>query len=206
MKIGFDIGSNIGKSVNWFLSNGYDKIICLEPNDTARSQLIGNYGKDNRVVILDQAISDEIKEITFYDCPTTTISTASTEWVNNSRFSKQYTWYENKKTTINIDTLCAMYDDPEFIKIDVEGYELIAIKGLTRKVDCTIAFEWAEEVWDSICGCIEHLESLGYDKFAFTYDDDLNDMPEDFTEWKKLKIHDDINVERKDKWGMIYAR
>jgi len=151
-------------------------------------------------------MSNKSKEIVnFYISDIDTISTASTEWIDGSRFSNKYKWNKIiQKETLNLDTMISRYGQPDLIKIDVEGYELNVIQGLSKK-QSDICFEWAEEEYDKLNCIIKYLEFLGYYNFGFTYGDDHLTKPEQYSCCNKCLIHNNIVPKRKEKWGMIWA-
>jgi hypothetical protein len=52
------------------------------------------------------------------------------------------------------------YGEPAYCKIDVEGYELEVLKGLSRPLAC-LSFEYLPAAAGLATACIRRLESLG---------------------------------------------
>jgi hypothetical protein len=52
------------------------------------------------------------------------------------------------------------YGYPDYIKIDVEGYELNVLKGLSKPVRL-VSFEFIEEFFDDSLKCLDQLSALG---------------------------------------------
>jgi FkbM family methyltransferase len=203
MKILFDIGANRGK---FSLANkdSFDLFILVEPNNEYNKQ-IENYGLSN-FYIENMIVSNE-KNIDFYLCDT--ISTCDRDWIENSRFSKKYSWIKsNPIPTITIDQLVDKYGFPNFIKIDVEGYELNVVKSMTKKYN-DLCFEWAEEKQNEILQTLEYLNNLGYKLFHLHQQDQYDYFPrEEYYEsyesiFKKIKK---LSPSRKQKWGMIFCK
>jgi len=207
MNLIFDIGANVGnfaeKCLN-IISNC--RVICVEPNNSLCDILKTKFYNKN-VEILNYLVSNESnKHVDFYINKSDTISTASRDWIEQSRFSKNYSWnLPIKKETISIDDIIYLYGRPDLIKIDVEGYEYIVVQGLTKKQK-ELCFEWAEEEYDNINKTCKYLNSIGYLEFGFTYGDEYLKRPLTWSSWDKCDIHLDINTSRKEKWGMVWVK
>jgi len=203
----FDIGANKGDFSEKCLIEYKDvKMITIEANDELASLLTKKFINSDVVVLNNLASSKNNEEIEFFISNADTISTASKDWIEKSRFSNNYSWGDPiKKKTVNIDSLIEKYGKPNLIKIDVEGYELEVVKGLTTK-QSEICFEWAEEEYSKINETCSYLKSIGYEEFGFIYGDEHLKRPDVYTSWENCSIHNDININRKDKWGMIWAK
>jgi len=208
MNLIFDIGANKGFFTDKCLEkNPNAKIILVEPNPNLYNFLKKKYHSNSSLIILDYLVSEKSnEEIEFFISNADTISTASKEWINSSRFTNQYFWSNSlKKFSINLDDLIATYGVPDLVKIDVEGYEYEVIKGLSKKIK-EICFEWAEEQYVNINKTCNHLIDLGYEEFGYIEGDEYLKKPERFGVWEKLSIHDDIDIHRKEKWGMVWIK
>ena len=207
MSLCFDIGANVGDTVQWFLDNNYTNIVAVEPGAGAFSQLFNKFHNDPRVFMHYLALSNQPGPIQFWDCSFSGTSTAHAKWMTESRFAGKFQWYPNTKNAIILDELIELHGLPHFLKVDVEGYELNIFKGLTYSGIKTIAFEWAEEEYAQLNEIVAYLKGLGYLEFSFTYADNLSDSKNlIYTEWEKLDLHLDIIPSRKEKWGMIYTK
>ena len=204
----FDIGANHGKFTEKVLQKDNNvKIIMIEPNNILVKKLKNIYGKNDQVEILDYLVSTNNNDyVDFYISNADTISTAKLEWITNSRFTPNYYWGQPiQKHTINIDELVNRYGIPDLLKIDVEGYEYEVIIGMTKKLK-TICFEWAEEQYTDLNKICDYLLTLGYVDFGVLYNDDYLKEPDVYTTWEENRIHEDINQDRKEKWGMIWVK
>jgi FkbM family methyltransferase len=204
MRILFDIGANRGK-FSYANRNNYDKFILVEPNPDLNNEIL-NY-KQSNFHIENLIVSDEL-EPTFYLCDT--LSTCDIEWIKNSRFTNSYQWEKSIPIpTITIDQLVTKYGIPTFIKIDVEGYELHAIKSMTQKY-CNLSFEWAEEKKEEIFQTIDYLYQLNYTHFHVHEEDKYDYYPKDNQyetyESTITKIQKELIPSRKSKWGMIFCK
>ena len=233
MKKIFDIGFNIGEfSRACRLKYPSCEVVAVEAN----SNLIPSFPPEwqRSIELLNLACSDKRgEEINFYLEKTQSgISTASLEFINNSRFTKGSKFLQPdsamwskpiKVQTTTLDSLIERYGMPDLIKVDVEGHELAVVNGLSKPVS-KICLEWIEEDYDSLIGILNRLEYIGYKEFGIIGYFEETNLPEELThsdegdpylsEPKKylnkdilIKILNNYIVpERRINYGMIYAR
>lgn len=222
-KIYFDIGANVGAYAKALLNNNeVEQLICVEANPKVILALKMNLsGTGDKIKIINKAISSEKGYVDFYVCNIDVISTCDLDWKNKSRFSKDVNpdsewaltdneWTKISVETISIDDLIKKYGVPVEIKIDVEGYELNAIKSMTKFYDCFLSFEWAEEKLLEMIETIEYLSELGYTEFSIGYDDNYKYRPNEndyMDEQNFIKLlNENCIPDRFEKWGMIYCK
>jgi FkbM family methyltransferase len=201
----FDIGANEGRfAEECFRKHENCQVILVEPNPELLNGLEEKF-KNKNVKIINKLVSSKSNlKIDFYVNNLSVISTASHDWINNSRF-KDSNWKEAIKIeSISLDDLIVSYGTPDILKVDVEGYELEVFEGLTSKQK-KICFEWAEEQYDKINKTCDHLKSIGYKDFGFIDGDQYLLEATEYTSWEKSNFHLDIIPERKIRWGMIWA-
>jgi len=154
----FDVGANKGNRISPLLEIGA-KIVAIEPQESCYKYLKDKFGKDIEIVTKGLGESECVKD--FHISNASVISSFSDEWINSvkdGRF-KDYNW--NKVTKVEVTTLDILiekYGLPKFIKIDVEGYELEVLKGLTKPIKI-ISFEYTvPEQINKVIECIEQIE------------------------------------------------
>jgi FkbM family methyltransferase len=162
----FDVGAHVGaKTINYLKTNP-KLVLAIEPQPWCINILEKKFETNPKVKIIPNCLSDKEGYINLDICTSApTISTCSDNW-KKGRFSN-YTWdkrIEIKTTTL--DTLIKKYGTPFYCKIDVEGFELSVLKGLTKPIPL-ISFEFTKEFIDETIKCIQYLESLGMKKFNF---------------------------------------
>jgi len=202
----YDIGANAGKFAEAALQKYPDAhVVMVEPNEHLVKLLITKF-QNKAVTIIERVVSKTSDiEVDFYLSNADTISTASTEWITNSRFTGKYNWNRTIKKTITIDKILEKFPSPQIIKIDVEGYEFEAIQGLTKKQN-KICFEWAEEQEHNVRSVVEYLENLGYAEFGFINGDDHLVEPTMWMTRQECLNQMNMKPQRKEKWGMIWAK
>lgn len=207
MNLIFDIGANRGRTAEIFLNHA-QKVISFEPNPGLISYLRHRF-PNPKLHIDNRAISHEKGKQEFKLANVDTISTLSTDWVENSRFTGEYRWDNSIIVeTLTLSDAIAEYGIPDYIKIDTEGYEYEILTNFHELLPNTLfAFEWAEEQKEKIAKILEHLNSLGYNSFAHTEGDPvLFDNQLSWTSFDNFKLIDTMDAGRKSLWGMIYFK
>jgi len=233
MNLIFDIGFNVGEFTQTCF-NKYKEcsVIAVEANPNLCNAVSQHFFTNYNFSLLNNLVSNkEGEEIDFYISHNATgVSTASTEFMENSRFTKgskhlsenSINWAAPIKVqSTTIDAMIERYGIPDLIKIDVEGYEYNVLSGLTQKAN-HICFEWHEEEKDNLYKILNHLQSLGYEQFGVigwfdegdvfekaTFSDKGDpylEYPKNFYTLEDLELHKLINPERRVNYGMFFAK
>ena len=137
----FDIGANKGNKAYVFAKMGYS-VVCLEPERGALSTLHYRFDGRKNVTIVPKGVSDKPGSTTLnvFDYRSG-FNTLSKKWAGelsgteNHRTGQALTplsTYEVSLTTL--DELIAEFGMPHYVKIDVEGFELQVVQGLSRPI------------------------------------------------------------------------
>lgn len=156
----FDVGANVGNRVDTFLSLKA-KVIAIEPQPHCRKILKLKFG--NKISILDEGLGEKEEIKTMYISSSNTLSSFSKDWIDavkKKRFQEEE-WNQKKEIKLTtLDKLISLYGKPSFIKIDVEGFELQVLKGLTQVIKM-ISFEYTvPEQTSKAIECVQYLNSL----------------------------------------------
>lgn len=136
----FDVGANLGNRVAPLLAAGA-RVVAVEPQPDCQLYLRRRFG--NNITLVPKGLSEAIGKATMFVSDSHTLSSFSKTWIDSvktSRFSSA-TW--DRKIEVEMTTLDELIDEygtPQFIKIDVEGYEANVLHGLSRDV-AMISFE-----------------------------------------------------------------
>lgn len=115
-----DIGANVGLWVKWFKSVGAKKIDCFEPMPENFKCLVENTKELSKITLYNTALGDSFEKITLYTTPTNSNTGTATMFSNGD-----LTVPHKVKCT----TLDSLKLSPTFIKIDIQGAELLALRG-----------------------------------------------------------------------------
>lgn len=200
----FDIGAHQGSKTSRFLSRGC-KIVMVEPQSQMLKILKRKFRANNNVLIEPCAAGERSGQEEFFTAiDTPGISTLSRKWMNG-RFRTTGRWNEGKKVRVKtIDELIHKYGKPDWVKIDVEGYEKKVLAGLSEKVGI-ISFEYSEENLVTACQCVKKLQALGYRDFTFT-DRGKDRFAGTWASWPKILRMIKKNQKSGGAWGDIYGR
>ena len=200
----FDIGAHLGEKSKKILDKNL-KIVMLEPLPQCVKQLKESFKNNRNVEILEKAVGRTVGNMTLeVNSKMPTISTMAKHW-KNGRFSNQK-WDQIISVEVTtLDHLIKIYGLPNYIKIDVEGFELDVLLGLSQKAGI-ISFEFTSEFLDQSIKCLSHLKKIGYSEFNLS----IGESRKFFFEWSNADnlILNLTNEIKKNKllWGDIYCK
>jgi FkbM family methyltransferase len=164
----FDIGAHVGSRLRAWLPLGA-RIIAVEPQPQCMRLLRRWYGHHSRITLIEQAVGAMPGMAELFISPRTpTVTSLSLTWIEKIQSShgfEQVRWeYAVSVPVITLDQLIAAHGLPAFCKIDVEGYELEVLKGLSQPIP-VLSFEYLPADLNPARRCIAHLAALGNYRF-----------------------------------------
>ena len=200
----FGIGANIGSRTALFRKLGAS-VVALEPQDDCVKELKKRYGADSKVRILQKAVGAYEGEIDMYINTKLNIgSSCSKEWIDMMKPPKYLVWDKTVKVKMTtVDSLIAEFGLPSFCKIDIEGFEYEAIKGLSQAIK-VISFEYQEQVIKPAVDSTKRLVVLGMTRFNYSVGESMElALPNWVTANEICNILE--NLSNKTRFGDVYA-
>lgn len=163
-KVVFDVGANYGARVHAFLAMGAT-VVAVEPQRDCQRALSRWFRQESRVHLVRAALGETPGTTAIHISNFPTLSSCNPEWISALQKSQRFAqsrWSGTEKVPVTtLDLLIERFGPPAFIKIDVEGFELPVIRGLSRPVPA-LSLECASESVSAILACLDHLERIGH--------------------------------------------
>lgn len=162
--LAFDIGSHVGDRIASFRRQGA-RVVALEPQPLCFEALSQIYCCDGAVCLVNAACGPKAGELTLHVNSTNpTVTTASPEFIKAADGAGGWegqVW--DRQITVpvtTLDALIAKHGLPQFVKIDVEGFEADVLAGLSQPV-AALSFEFTTIQRDVAYACLDRLQRLG---------------------------------------------
>jgi FkbM family methyltransferase len=154
----FDIGANLGQRSEVFLKLG-NHVVLLEPNPSCRPTLDFLFSGNPNIQIVASAVGGESGVIEFYTHGTDATGSALPDW-DKKVFGIERSRQTQTVPMTTMDDLLEKYGIPDFVKIDVEGFELAVLGGLSQPLPL-LSFEFHSDDMAKTRACLDLLSSLG---------------------------------------------
>jgi FkbM family methyltransferase len=162
--LAFDIGAHVGNRVRVFRRIGA-RVIAVEPQPDFIALLRLLYGRDFGVSIEASGVAAESGQGKLHlSTRTPTVSTFADSWrddVQTDRRFQRIRWDTDVSVPlVSLDELIARHGEPQFCKIDVEGFEHEVLSGLSRPL-AALSFEYIPVAAARAIACVERISVLG---------------------------------------------
>jgi FkbM family methyltransferase len=206
--LAFDIGAHVGDRTASFLRLGAS-VVALEPQPRVFRALRLIHGRTPNAVLLCQAVGAVPGQMDMYlNTKNPTISTISPDLMDAAKTSKAWQgqiWDQQVSVPVTtLDLLIATYGTPDFVKIDVEGFEAEVLAGLSAPLPI-LSFEFTTIQREVAYDCLKRLEAIGRFEFSISLGEDHTLQGSDWVSSSDMReIVEGLPEEANS--GDIYAR
>jgi FkbM family methyltransferase len=153
----FDVGANVGKFSEVLVSLGA-RVVAIEPNpDLVRHIQLSVTGGSIEVIQAAVGRCCELAVLRVSD-EKDDMSSMSDEWMAAMRsHHKEYETLWGRDITVpmtTLDCLAKRYGEPDYVKIDVEGFEESVLEGLSAQ-PALLSFEFNTAFLDATMRCLD---------------------------------------------------
>ena len=148
----FDVGGNVGRKTEALLGLGA-RVITVEPQPRCLRELHALFDSDPKFHCVPKAVGREPGTAKMHLSTHSGVSSLRADW-----FHRWEAEIDVEVTTL--DVLIAEFGVPRFIKLDIEGFELEALMGLTQPVEY-LSLEFNIRFIDQTLACIDYLSRFG---------------------------------------------
>ena len=169
--LAFDIGSHVGNRTRAWRHLGA-RVVAVEPQPDFYKLLQRLFGRDNQVALESCGIGAEAGQGTlFISSKTPTVSSCSKDWVDDAQEASRFSsvrWDSKLQVEMRtLDELIAKHGVPAFIKIDIEGGEEEALRGLNTPI-AALSFECVAAMSERATRCVDRLSELANYQFRYS--------------------------------------
>ena len=204
----FDLGAHLGNRTNAWLALGA-KVVAVEPQPSCVQYMKRKFRNKANCTIVDKAIGEKPGFTTLYISELTpTVSTlANAEWRDIIDDDTSFDVFWEREETVEVttfDELIETYGLPAFSKLDIENYEVEALKGLSQPLPC-LSVEFYPATIHRAIECIDLLEKLGRYEYNWSFGESQKLNSPDWFDAETMKAYFS-KIKRGDEYGDFYAR
>jgi FkbM family methyltransferase len=202
----FDVGAHMGNRSRIWAGLGAT-VIAIEPQPQLMRWLQRLYGRQPHITLLQTAVGSQAGSATLHISQgTPTVSTLSRNWITAVQQDPSFAnvkWDTAVTVPVTtLDALIAQYGRPAFCKIDVEGFELDVLKGLSQPLR-SLSFEAIAATRDTAVACLQRLETLA----AYQYNYSAGESHHlHFEQWQPADKMADFLTDLTTGSGDVYGR
>ncbi len=170
-ELAFDVGAHVGSRVRAWRRIGA-RVVAVEPQPDCLRVLRLLYGRNPAVRIVPTAVGARAGRARLaVSSATPTVSTMAPAWIDevsrDHRFAR-VRWDRSIEVPVTtLDELIATHGEPAFVKIDVEGFEVGVLSGLSRPVRA-LSFEYLPAAHEDALAALDLVAALGNYRYNYS--------------------------------------
>lgn len=164
----FDVGMDCCQDTDFYLAKGF-RVVAVDANPAACAAARDRYSREiaaGRLTILNRAIAETSEPLTFYVHTTAAPLSTADKSLRDRQIKRNGAVYEEVQVEgLRPADMVEAYGVPYFAKIDIEGYDLIFLKGFEAAKEKPLYLS-TELDFRAYRKQVDYLLSLGYREFA----------------------------------------
>jgi FkbM family methyltransferase len=136
------LGANTGQEAEEYYAHGIDTVVWVEAHHSTFLKLVGHVRPYPNHICLEACVGDvDGKEVTFHVANNGCQSSSILEFGTHKREHPTVSFIQDvRMVTRRVDTLMSenkiTFKEGGFLNIDLQGAELLALKGMGKLIDC----------------------------------------------------------------------
>jgi len=165
----YDVGMHKGEDAKFYLQKGY-RVVAIEAHTDFCIECIQKFQREinsGQLVIVNKAISDSTGAINFYINEDVSVwGTTNLQWAERNK-ARGANSYQVTVDATTINDIILQYGTPHYMKIDIEGSDILCLRGLLNLTDRPkyISVEASATSIKDTFTQLKLLKQLGYTKF-----------------------------------------
>jgi FkbM family methyltransferase len=153
-------------------------VVAVEPQPDCLRVLRLLYGRNRQVAIVPQAVgaAPGLARLAV-SSRTPTVSSMAPDWIESVTADHRFArvrWDASVEVQVTtLDDLISLYGEPDFCKIDVEGFEVDVLAGLNRPLR-SLSFEYLPPAHGDALAALARVEQLGDYRYNYSPIETMN--------------------------------